>query len=101
ALAERVSRPRLYAPPFRDLLPVERQQRGDVRAAVAEHDRLRDVSRRLEVVLEVLRGDVLAAGCDEDVLLAVGDRDEPVLVDLGDVAGTEPAVLAEHLAGRL
>ena len=53
-------------------------ERRRVRAAVADDDRLRDELRRLEVVLDVLRGDVLAAGGDEDVLLAVGDRDEAV-----------------------
>ena len=76
-------------------------ERGRVRPPVADDERLRDVLRRLEVVLEVLRGDVLAAGRDDDVLLAVGDRDEPVRVDLGDVAGVQPAVRVEHLGRRL
>ena len=75
-------------------------ERRRERPPVADDDRLRDVLRRLEVVLEVLRGDVLAAGRDDDVLLAVGDLDEAVVVDLGDVARVEPAVGVEHLGRR-
>ena len=84
-----------------DLVRVERDQRGDVRAAVADDERLRDEARRLERVLEVLRRDVLAAGGDDDVLLAVGDLQEAVRVDLADVAGAEPAVVGERGRGRL
>ena len=69
--------------------------------AVADDERLRDELRGLEVVLEVLRGDVLTACSDDDVLLAVGDRDEAVGVDLRDVARVEPAVGVEHGRGRL
>ena len=43
--------------------------------------------------------DVLSAAQDH-VLLAVADVEEAVLVDLGDVAGSEPAVL-DRLRGRL
>ena len=75
--------------PLSDLDLVERHERGRVRPAVADDERLRDVLRRLELVLEVLRRDVLAARRDDDVLLAVGDLDEAVRVDLGDVAGAE------------
>ena len=57
--------------------------------------------RRLQVVLDVLRRDVLAAGGDEDVLLAVGDVEEAVVVERADVAGLEPAVTPEHGRGRL
>src|SRR5581483_1167153 len=80
---------------------VERDQGGDVRASVADDERLRDETRRLERVLEVLRGDVLAAGGDDQVLLAVGDPEEAVRVDLADVARAEPAVLGERRGGRL
>src|SRR5207248_11806603 len=52
-------------------------------------------------VLDVLRGDVLAAGRDDDVLLAIGDRQEAALVDLAHVAGMEPAVAREDGPGRL
>src|SRR5262249_32221704 len=60
---------------------------------------LRDVPRRLEIALDVLRRDVLAAGGDEDVLLAVGDAHEAVRVDLRDVARAKPAVVRQYLRG--
>ena len=56
---------------------------------------------RLECVLEILRRDVLPACGDEDVLQAVGDREETVLVEAADVARAQPAVLRKDLAGRL
>ena len=55
----------------------------------------------LSVVLEVLRRHVLPAGGDEDVLLAVGDLHEAVLVDRRHVARVQPAVVAEDRARRL
>ena len=81
SIAARPPRPRL-----------DRDQRREVRPPVADDERLRDERRRLEHVLDVLRRDVLAAGGDDDVLLAVGDAEEAVGVELADVAGAEPAV---------
>ena len=83
------------------LVPLERDERGDVRPAVADDERLRDEARRLERVLEILRRDVLAAGRDDQVLLPVGDLQVAVLVDLADVPGAEPAVVGERGGGRL
>ena len=77
---------------------IERDQRRDVRLAVADDERLRDDSMRLQLVLEVLRRDVLAAGGDDDVLLAVGDHEEAVVVEVADVAGVHEAFVVEHLA---
>ena len=57
---------------------------------------LRDVrADRLEHALDVARRDVLAAGGLDEVLLAVGDLQEAVGVDLTDVAGLEEAVGGE------
>jgi hypothetical protein len=63
------------------LLGIDRDQRHDVGPLVSDDESLRDDRGGLERVLEVLRGDILAACRDEDVLLAVGDVDEAVLVD--------------------
>ena len=52
----------------------------------------------LQLVLEVLRRDVLAAGGDDDVLLAVGDHEEAVVVDVPDVAGVHEALVVERRA---
>src|SRR5680860_1923514 len=82
------------------LFRVERDQPDQVGAAVADDDALRDQRVLLDLVLEVGRGDVLAAGGDDDVLLAPGDRDEAVGVDRAEVAGVQPAV-DDRLAGGL
>src|SRR5207248_834846 len=41
------------------------------------------------------------AGGDDDVLLAVGEREEAVLAQVADVARAEPPVAGEYLACRL
>ena len=80
------------------LLRIEREERHQVRAAVAHHHRLRDPAALLQPVLQVGGRDVLAARGDDDVLLATGDVEEAVLVEPAEVPGVEPAVL-ERLAG--
>ena len=100
ARARHVAVDPLSRSPLADLDLVERDERSRERSPVADDDRLRDVLRHLEVVLEVLWGDVLAARRDDDVLLAVGDLDEAVGVDLGDVTRVEPPVGVEHLGRR-
>ena len=54
-------------------LVVDHDQAGEELALVADHHRVGDVGRELELVLDLGRGDVLAAGGDDDVLHAVGD----------------------------
>src|SRR5204862_63633 len=84
------------------LQPEREQQRADEEAERRDRDeRLRDEPRGFERVLEILRRDVLAAGRDDQVLLAIGDLEEAVLVELADVAGAEPAILGERGRGRL
>src|SRR5690606_3286706 len=65
-------------PHRRDALRIEGDERREVFAAVADHDGLVDELVVLERGLEVLRRDVLAAGRDDDVLLAAGDVEEAV-----------------------
>ena len=55
----------------------------------------------LERGLEVGGLIVLAAGGDDQLLLAVDDAEVAVVVDLADVAGVQPAVLVERLGGLL
>ena len=78
--------------PGDDVLRVDRDQRGDERLAVADHHALADQRVQADLVLEHGRRDVLAAGGDQDLLLPAGDLDEPVDVELAQVAGVEPAV---------
>ena len=99
----------LVAPPWRSLLlrprlerlEVGHQQRREELPAVADHHRLADVAARLERVLDRRRRHVLAVGVDDQLLLAVGDAQEALGVDLADVAGVEPPLGVDHLRGLL
>ncbi len=81
---------------------VEHDQRGVVRAPIADRDRAADQrARRLELVLDVRRRHVLAGRVDDQLLLAVDDAHVAVGVDLGDVAGVQPAVGVDRLGRAL
>src|SRR5215210_379720 len=101
AQLRRVRRPPLLLAELRALLHVEGDQSDQIGPAVADHDALRDVRALLDLGLEVGRGDVLAARRDDDVLLAAGDREVAVLVELAEVAGVQPAVLERLARGLL
>ncbi len=79
---------------------VERQERHDVRPAVADRHRLRDGRDLLQPALEVLGRDVLAPGGDQQLLAAVRHAQEAVVVDLADVARVEPALGVQGLLAR-
>ena len=83
---------------LRNVVVVDHQQAGQKLALVADHDRVGDVGGELQLVLELRRRDVLAAGGDDDVLHAVGDLEIALVVDEADVAGMQPAV-AQRLGG--
>ncbi len=89
----------MVAGPRRHRFRVGRQQRDDEGPTVADQHRVLHQRRLLERALHRLRGDVLAAGGDDQVLLAVGDEDEPVTVDGADVPGVEEALVIEDLGG--
>ena len=69
-----------------------RDEAGDEGLLVADDHALADQRVRAQPVLEHGRRDVLAAGGDDELLLAAGDAQEAVVVELADVAGVEPAV---------
>ena len=87
--------------PHRKHLGVERDQGADERFLIADHHHLADERIRPDRVLECGRSDVLAAGRHDDLLLAAGDGQETVSVEVADVAGLEPALIIERLRGRL
>ena len=64
---------------------------------VADERGLGDKHAVLELVFDGLRRDHLAAGGLEQFLLAVGDEEEAVGVEVGDIAGAEPAIGVETL----
>src|SRR5882672_3857741 len=68
-------------------------ERDGILVPVAQNDRFEYPRRLLQRVLDRLRRDLLTAARDDDVLLAVGDAQEAVRVQLADVARVEPAVL--------
>ena len=79
-------------PPPGQRVGVDRDQRGDERLPVADDEDLPDERVRAQPVFEHGGSHVLAAGRDDDLLGAAGDAEEPVVVELADVAGAEPAV---------
>ena len=79
--------------------PVEPHARDQVLLAVAVHHHVVDQRIVGEAQLDVGGRHVLAAGGDQDVLLAVDDLQEAVVGEAADVAGLEPAVLGERRGG--
>ena len=47
------------------------------------------------------RGNVLAAGGDDNILLASGNRNTAFIVDRRQIAGAQPAIFGEHFSGFL
>ena len=64
---------------------------------VADQRGLRHQDGVLQLVFDGLRRDQLAAGGLEQFLLAVGDVEESVVVEVADIAGAEPAFGVEAL----
>src|SRR5919204_1455913 len=92
----------LLLSPGRGEVAVEDDQGGVVRPGVADAARLADErARRLQRRLDVGRRHVLAGRADDELLLAVDDAHVAVLVDLGDVAGVQPAVRVDRLPREL
>ena len=65
-----------------------------------DHRDLGDARHAHQLLLDLDRADVLAAA-DDDVLLAIGDREKAVLVEHADVAGHEPTARREGGVGEL
>jgi hypothetical protein len=85
-----------------DRVRVERDQERDEVARLADDQRLAgERAERLELALDVGRRDVLAARRLDQVLLAVGDAQVALVVQLADVAGAEEPVLGHDLGGLL
>src|SRR6266496_3834384 len=87
--------------PRRERVGIQRDDGRAEVALIAVHDELARVrADRLEPSLDHLRRDVLARGRLEQILLPVGDPDEALRIDLADVAGAEPAVIAQRRGSR-
>ena len=77
---------------FLHVLVIDHDQRGQIRATIPDHDRVRDVGRELELVLDLGRRDVLPARRDDDVFHTVGDVEIAFVVHAPDIACVQPAV---------
>src|ERR1700722_10886855 len=84
--------------PFARCLQVDLDEGGEKMTSISQQDRLANVGRILQAILDQGRRDVFAAGSDENVLLAVDDANFAVALQFDDIAGAQPA-LAED-AGR-
>src|SRR5260370_27669852 len=76
-------------------------ERDDEFAFVAQDHSVQDVGAGLERVFDGLRRDEFARRSFEQIFFAVGDEEIVVLVHIANVAGAEPAVLAESFTRGL
>ena len=100
-LGERVELDAVVLGPHRCDLGVEHHERRHERLLVADGARLADERDHLQLGLEVGRADVLPAGGDDELLLAVDDPQVALVVEHADVAGVQGAVRIEGLGGLL
>ena len=90
----------VLARPIRDGVEIDLDQRARKFATIGEQDGLADERARFQQIFDLARRDILAAGRDHDVLLAVDDPEMAVRHQFGDIAGVKPAV-ADDVLGRL
>ena len=83
----------MAAGPVGDGISVDLDERGQVFAAVTEHDHLGHIGAGAQDILDERRRDRLAAGGHDEVARTV-DEPERALVPFANVAGAQPAVLA-------
>ncbi|MFD1277024.1 hypothetical protein ACFQ51_50170 [Streptomyces kaempferi] len=67
--------------------------------AVGDDGGLADEAEFAVAGLDPFGGDVAASGGDDEVLLASGDAQVAVVVDLGEVAGVQAALVVDDDAG--
>ena len=79
---------------------VESDQAGDEGLRISDDDALADQGVGAQPVFEHGRGDVLASGGDDELLLATGDRQVAIGIELADVAGVQETVVVDGLLGR-
>ena len=77
-------------------LRIQRDQRTDERAIVANNYRMLHNRTFHDLLFHRNRGDVLAAGSDDDVLLTAGDRNASLVIDRRQIARFQPPILGER-----
>src|SRR5499433_1848788 len=81
-------------------LTVGNDQRDHELAAVSEHHGVGNERTGLERIFDRLRRNKFAGRSLEQILLAIGDEQVVVFVEVADVAGVEPTVFIDHFARR-
>ena len=79
---------------------VRRNEGHKVRPPVTDHDDLAENGIRENLILKILRRNILPTGIDDDVFLAARDLEKALRINLADIPGQEPAV-SDCLAGCL
>src|SRR5215469_12383357 len=80
-------------------LGIQRDEAADERPPVTDHHALADQRVSAKPVLENGRGNVLAAGRDDELFLPAGYPQEAFVVQRAEVAGVQPAVGVDRLLG--
>ena len=75
-----------------DQFVARHDHRHQIGPAVASHHGLADLRLERQIALDARRRDHVAARGLDEILLAVGDADIAVGIDLADIAGVQPAV---------
>src|SRR5205814_5216231 len=57
---------------------------------IANHDGIFKVRNQLQPIFNELRSDVLAAGRDDEILLAICNLEETIRIEFTDIAGVVP-----------
>src|SRR5215510_11424235 len=86
--------------PVAHRVEIDVHERAHPVALVAERDRLLDVGKELQLVLDVLRREQRPVLELADIHRAIDDLEVAVLVEVAGVAGVEPAVVRLRLGGR-
>src|SRR5204862_5610990 len=69
---------------------ISHDQRREKISMIANHDGIFKVRNQLQPIFNELRSDVLAAGRDDEILLAICNLEETIRIEFTDIAGVVP-----------
>src|ERR1051325_4925801 len=81
-----------------ELMPIRHDQRGWKLATVADNNDLIHKARSFDELLDWLRRNVFAAGSFQQLLLAIGNCQVPICVEVSDISGFEPTIIGHYRA---
>ncbi len=86
---------------FHQVIECRYHKGAQVLSPVPDHHCLLDILVGDQGVLDILRGDILPAGSNDDVFLPVGQAQEPVIIDKAHIPCPEPTVRGKGLFGGI